>query len=144
MQCLIPYAVNRSGKNILTLLCRPNRHRISWMYNANNVYHHLQPWSVNCSTNVLACCLQRSRFLDLMYQLTLPQYCCSSPFHLFRCLYRFLLPPMGVQTVSAALHLVSVLRLMWPAHVHFPFLIISIMSINLVWSLTHLLVFQSL
>ena len=59
----------------------------------------------------------------------------------FRCLPRFLLPPMDVQTVSAALHLLSVLRLMWPAHVHFLFLIISIMSITLVWSLTHLLVF---
>jgi len=63
-----------------------------------------------------------------------PQYCCSSSLHIVRCLRRFLLLPTDVQAVSAALHLLSVLRLMWPAHVHFLFAMISIMSISLVWS----------
>ena len=75
----------------------------------------------------LAYCLQMSRFVAVICQFALPQYCCSSSsLHIFRCHPRFLSPPMAVQTVSAALHLLSVLRLMWPAHVHFLFLIISI------------------
>ena len=87
------------------------------------LYHHLQARSVHCRTKALACCLQRSRSLPLVYQFTLPQYCCSSSLHLFRCLPRFILSPMGVQTVRATLHLLSVLHLMWLDHVHFLFLL---------------------
>ena len=81
----------------------------------------------------LACCLQMSLFLFFIFCSRVPvhiapQYCCSSSLHL----PRFLFPPIDVQTVSATLHLLSVLRLMCLAHIHFLFLIISLLSITLV------------
>jgi len=103
---------------LFKILIYPPYNACRWIQYTNH-HQHLHSWSFHCRTKVSACCLQRSQFLALIYQFILPQYCCSSSLYLYHCLPRFILPPMDVQTVNAAAHLLSVLGLMWPARADF-------------------------
>ncbi len=102
----------------------------------NHHHHHIQPLLVHCRTNAFPNILHLS--LSVVSELQLvPSNALISSLHVTLCLPRFPLPFLGCHSVTLVVHLLSRLRMVCPAHVHFLFLIVIRISSTFVCSLIH-------
>ena len=105
-------------------------------------HHHYAAVMSRVWAKASACRLQISLVCAVLWQIVSLQYLCRSSLHRLAGLPCRMFLSYGLQVVTCEVHRSSLRRLICPAQDHFIFLTVLIISMNVVLSLTQILVFD--